>query len=523
MAIAEKHAVYAIKAYLNIDGKSVPIISARIEFSVNQLPTAQVTVPSGFKLSASPKAEDLFTSEQLKGKPKAQILISGKGKPHPAPITGPSRSRATPSGDINDLVLFDGYLGAKSIQFGTSGVSTIITLFHWASDLDTCSFAHGSFAKNAPQSWFVREDNSEKNARQPFLDAGCKPHPNPDIWTTADWWESILKPGLLCVANKPSLLYFPKQPAANTDIVAAVEKIKSYGKLKLKTALRGNSIKENIDAMAAGIIFGPNGGSSAYEKIISFLSQFNLVFAPRVDECLIMAYNPVGPIDVTLNTDEYDFGSNSGNPAVLPRGAILYGTSDPAFKVTNAKEYVTSSFVGSYESPATKYTDGPFITFNRPAWFPSTGIETTTGGGPVSIVGTGGTPTAPPTTPNSKPNLDLGNALARSSYFNSLFAARAQEIICGFRLDIAPGDCLALEVDSSGQNVSGGSGGNKRGVVETVTYILDGGNTPKINTIYRLRHVFDSSDIDIFKLGSGLEHPLFSDKPLNTISPLKRV
>jgi len=121
-----------------------------------------------------------------------------------------------------------------------------------------------------------------------------------------------------------------------------------------------------------------------------------------------------------------------------------------------------------------------------------------------------GSTTAPHTTPRA-----FVDAFAKASYFDNLFSAKIQEITCGFRTDIAPGDCILLKGGGSGANVSGGDPNwEKRGMVDTVTYLLSGGDVPKINTVYRLRHVFDKSDIAAFAIGEGTPHPLFGVKPL---------
>jgi hypothetical protein len=99
--------------------------------------------------------------------------------------------------------------------------------------------------------------------------------------------------------------------------------------------------------------------------------------------------------------------------------------------------------------------------------------------------------------------------------------------MCGFRLDVAPGDCVKIyrsAGSASGANVSGlAKNWIKRGIVEAVTYTLSAASN-KIMTSYRLRHLMESQDLDMFGVSdSGEPAGLFLNKPTNAESPLKKV
>lgn len=517
-----KHAAYSIKAWLVINEKKVPIISGMIEYTLNQIPVAQVIVPSGLKMT--PKGgvtEDIFTDEDLKGKLPAKIIVTGVGRPHPV------ESKATPVGDLKEQVIFDGYLGAKSVQFGVNGVSTSISLFHWLIDLDTASFASGNFTKNAPQDWFTREaSRSVMSVLNPFWLAENTELAPGDL-RTKDWWDDVLQPGMI-YRFEQKLRGFKDSVNLNPNGVAALKRITAAGKLKLApaaiTGMDGAistfiSIKDTL----ADVVFSAAGGSSAFEKILTIAQTFNLALAPRLNECTLMAYSPTAPVDYTLPESEFDFGPNSSNPAVLPRGAIIHGIANERGIVNPDAGKVDARFLGQFVAPAQKYTDGPFLTMYCPVWLKSLTTHAVAGQTFKSGIGivpdsnpTGGTgATNVPMPTNSRA---LCNAWVKAKYFDSLFSARTQEINCGFRLDIAPGDCISLT--GKRPNVSGLAADGKwakRGLVDSVTYLLNGGDAPKINTVYRLKHVFDKSDIELFGLTNGQEHPLFHNKEVKPL------
>lgn len=212
-----------------MSGKRVPIISGMIEYTLNQIPVAQVIVPSGLKMTPNGGvATDIFTDADLKGKLAAKIIVTGVGRPHPV------GSKATPVGAITEQVIFDGYLGAKSVQFGVNGVSTSISLFHWLIDLDTASFASGNFTKNAPQDWFTPEPSgSLLGSLNPWLEKD-KELAAEDL-RTKDWWDDVLRPGMI-YRFEQKLRGFKDSVNQNPKGVAALKRITAAGKLKLAPA-----------------------------------------------------------------------------------------------------------------------------------------------------------------------------------------------------------------------------------------------------------------------------------------------
>jgi len=528
-AIDPAHAVYKISVDLVVNGKTVPVVDAIVEFVLNQIPIARVVVPSGVEVIAG--NSQLLSPEDLTGRKPAQLKVKGAGKPHP---TG---SKATPTATV-DTVLFDGYVLSSSADFSTTGVATTVVLVHWMYDLDLSSFACGDFDKNAPDSWFTIQDSSlptREHAQPTYIGEGSVVT---DIqYVTSDWFEDIIKPAVSYKASQPLRRFRDSStPSNNTAAITALNKFTSKGKLKLNSKAsaalaQSTLVTHAINEVVGTVIFTGTGGSTIFEKLVTLTSEFGAVIAPRVDECLVMSYNPLGPVDVEIPDSECDFGGGSANPALLPIGAIMYGGGIPVSLVNIDKSIIEGNFIGQYIAPLKGIDGGPFIVFPTPPFL--SGIHTSQTNNNTFRSKVGIVPVTSPTAPkvnNTQYSIPKGftDEIAKSYYFSKVFATKTQDVLCGFRLDVAPGDCVKIYKStgsSSGTNVSGlAKDWVKRGIVESVTYTLSASSS-KIMTSYRLRHLMEKQDIDMFGISDDSEEEaaLFQNKPSNTDSPLKKV
>jgi hypothetical protein len=510
--INPKHAAYGLNVFLVIGEKRVPIVSANIEFSINQIPIANVVIPSGIKMENGSKS-DLFLESELAGRAPAQIKVTGVGRPHPVSST------ATPVGDVTDLVIFDGYLAAKNVQFSVNGVSTTITLFHWLHDLDYTSAFTSTFVSATSNDWFRLEPNTEVNKTLIPFKLDRDKSVNQLDWREKDWWNDIVVPGLGYTSNLTRLSSFnlPIATQANEYTKRALPKM--VGRLKLnenaKRGLTGSLLSLGIGNLFARTLQGVEGGSSNLEKLISLGREFQFMVAPRVKTCVVMPYNPTAKPVHIIPESEFDFGFSSSNPTVVPSGVIIYGVKNQIGVRSDPANKVDDYFLGSFRAPASSKIGGPLFTMPTPSWMTNLNIYKTAPDRQVVIAPDSQQPKAPV---NAEPDQVADaqifvNNYAKAVYFDNLFSAKIQEVICGFRTDIAPGDCIELRGDKSGLNVSGGpnSSWRKRGMVESVSYLLHSGDLPKINTVYRLRHVFDGSDIAAFEIEANASHPIFED------------
>lgn len=531
-AIHSSHAAYKVELTLLLEsGKQVPVVDATIEFVLNQIPIARVVIPSGATFNnknASPNAvggNQILEPSDLRGKKKAQLQFKGTGKPHP------DKSKATPSGDFEGII-FEGYVLSYVADFSTTGVATTVVLTHWLYDLDSSSFSSGDFDKTAPDAWFST-DVIGKTEDPAFLVArrggGQGDAVGDQEYLDSDWWENIIKPAAIYKASLP-LTHFQNSTApSNTGAaITAINKVFSKDTLRLndiaKTALRGSAstILRSINGTIGRVILTGEGGASAFDKVLYLLSMFGCVLAPKVKNCLVHTYNPLAPVDIEIPDSECDFGGSSANPGIFPVGAIMYGGGASLSKVAANQGVVETTFVGSF-SPTGLQNNidaGPFMVFPTPAYLNTLTSTEIPAGQFTSKVGIVPLSAAKTGTSSGKQILiprDFADQVAQSYYYASVFANKTQDVICGFRLDVSPGDCVKIMQGAnsvSGSNVSGlAKQWSKRGIVESVTHILSSSGK-RVNTVLRLRHVLESQDSSLFGVNdTGLSSALFQNKP----------
>lgn len=536
-SIHPTHAAYKLEVYLEVNGKSVPVVEAVVEFVLNQIPIARVVVPSGavFNNPSAAGGNQLLEPDDLTGRKEATLRIKGTGKPHP---TG---STATPNTGLYDGSLFEGYVLSSSADFSTNGVATTVVLIHWMYDLDLASFACGDFDKAAPDSWFSVQNSSLANPDHPnpvWLSDNAADIVPDTAYLSSDWWEDIIKPAAKYKASQPLRRFRTSTiPSNNQAALTAMDRLTSKNKLRLNTqasdSLRSCPYVQNaINETVGSVIFTGEGGSTAFEKFTSLLSVFGCVLAPRVDECLVMCYNPLAPVDKVIPDSECDFGGGSANPAILPVGAIMYGGGNAVALANVDKSIIENNFIGQYVAAnlVGKVDGGPFIVFPTPSYLsdikpcqvPDGQFKAKVGIVPLTSPTNGTTNTQQTFMPKG-----FADELAKSHYFAKVFSSKTQDVICGFRLDVAPGDCIKVikSPNSDAGNLVSGLAKSwvKRGIVESVTYTLSASSN-RINTTYRLRHMLEKQDISMFGVSDdGQDAALFLNKPTNAESPLKKV
>jgi hypothetical protein len=527
MAIPTKNlnlnqAVYGIKLFLVIgegeNEKRYPIVSAAIEYALNQIPVANVVLPVGKKISSDTEAD--VNQLNINRRVKAKIVLDGDGVPHPKGL----KSQPTPSGNVKNLVIFEGYVGATHYQVNTNSVSNTVVLFHWLHDLDISTVASGDFTKTASHDWFGPESaNKSIDTTQGFTyRLSTDSYLQRAQILELDWWEGIFKPGILYKASQPLPRFKNGRSLsreANKYITGVIDRLKSNGRLTLNKDAKEGLLANTNCLSELGKVFTQTvmeaaGGSSAFEKLVSLAREFKFVLAPRTFDCILKEYNPVAPIDKTLIGAEFDFGASTPNPTLIPAAVLVWGRPPESSVLNRINEAntVDSGFVGQYPNPLLPegIANGPFFIINSPQWLYSTSnfIEFVPTKG-ISIIPDSSRPSNNNNTSNVQQNVDFrkfGNAYAKTAYYENLFAAKTQEIICGFRDDIELGSSLLLLFQGGAGQIT------KRGIVNSITHIFSSGETPRVNTIVRLKHVFDENDINYFNVGAGIEHPLFVGK-----------
>jgi hypothetical protein len=516
-------AAYGIKLYLVLgegsSEKRYPVVSANLEFALNQIPVANVILPAGKKISND--SEQDASQLDITNRVKARLVMDGVGIPHPTKLT----SNPQPTGGVSNLVIFEGYVGGTHYQFNTNSVSSTITIFHWMQDLDMSTVASGNFMKTSPSDWFTGGfGQSSTTLNQGFV-YPLKATANSENLTAGDilikdWWEEIFKPGFEYKARQPLNRFVNagsnRQP--NQYLINVLPRLKSEGRLKLNSkftnAVSPISLIE-LGKKFTNIVMEAAGGSSAFEKLVSLSREFKFVLAPRIFDCLIKEYNPAAAVVKTLTGDEFDFAGSSPNPTVIPAAVLIYGrsASTASTKLVDSQfAPLDNGFIGQFPNPiaSTGVATGPFLMIPTPDWMysltaPGSTFDITQGLSilPDSHNNSNNSNTQQQTSNNLR---IFGDAYAQASYYEYLFAAKNQHIVCGFRTDIELGDVIMLEFKEKSKVFK------KRGIVNSINYIFAAGDSPRVNTVIELKHVFDEKEIEYFGLSTPVSHAFFVGK-----------
>lgn len=525
-SIPNSHAIYGIQLFLVLEDNpsaKFPVVSATLEHSLNQVPVASVTVPVGLKISKDNEAD--INTLTIPNRAKVKLILSGTGKPHPTGVV------AQPSGNITNQVIFEGYITAVHNHISVQSVSTTLVIFHWLDDLDISTLALGEFTKTAPGDWFSIDNSPAVNLAVEFpygLGTGTNSFLTPSDIIKLDWWEGILKPGIEFKITSPLHRFINMQTSkpVNTFVRSAISRIESQGRLYLNSSATASidipAILNNIGNIFTNVIMRADGGSSAFEKLISLAKEFRFILAPGIGtkNARLIEYNPVGKVIKTITESEFDFGSSSPNPTVVPAAVLLFSSTaipTPIDISPKDSKGVDQGFVGQYPSAAAVKSSGvalgPFLVLPVPSWLEQglSGPYTFTNKG--LIISPAGSPKAgaasSTATPISGqiPGSSFADSYAQALYFDALFAAKTQDIVCGFRTDIELGDCIALTFSKNVTNTKI----KRRGMVNSIIYNFTAGESPTINTTYKLKHVFEEAEANYFgfNINTGFPHPFF--------------
>jgi hypothetical protein len=506
------HQLQVVLALENVD-TLIPVISATVEYVLNQIPTATVKIPSGITANLSGK-EVLLSPEDLQGRQRATIYVDGlAGAPHPSGV------KLKPDVDSYVAALFDGYLQSASVSVGVGATSTVISLTGKLSDLDITAFGSGDFDRSTPSNWFTSRTRRDVTSGLQ-LSKGDNDYVLVEDYQSKDWWKDIFEPSMSAAATAPLANFFGGEsvPSNNEGLVDALYSVNSKGLVLLggaSAALGVAGVSEQLHDQFTRTIVAGEGGATAFEKILLLFSPFGVVLAPRIRGAEIMPYRPVGSADLTIDAAAFDLGASSPNSVRFPIGTIMYGGRGQVSVVQDVATGTTieTSFVGQYNlnvPSGRRRAYGGWLVIPSPPYLYNTllpGVsrlkfDQTQGMAPLqqdpNFVG----PPEPPdaTATDVKP---LGDALAKQAYFNTVYSSKTQDIVLGFALDFAPG--MRLKYNFPANKISGLNSSNSCvGVVESVTYNFSA-ESAVVNTILRMRHVMNDADVKLFdELGDGV-------------------
>jgi hypothetical protein len=260
------------------------------------------------------------------------------------------------------------------------------------------------------------------------------------------------------------------------------------------------------------MILTGEGGSSAFDKILSIATMFGCVLVPySPGNVHIVPYTCLDVVsnneDKSLYTEEVDFGSKTPNPVIIPSGIVLVGSATNITKTQDSPQTINTGFVGKYViEGAPGLQLGPLMVESIPAYL--TGLAMNNGRidsgileKKLSITSLSSTPPGSVSSPNPLTGPSLANAyadlFAKMRYFTRLYEANTQDVLSGFRLDIPLGHPLEVRDNTSGARTSEDRLVRvSTGKVESVSYVF---SQSRITTSWRIRHAIGQVELDAFK------------------------
>ena len=514
MSYQGPNAVLQLTVSLKIGGASYPVVSAIVEYALNQIPVARVQLPAGMDVDG--KFVDMT---QILGSADSDCSLVVDGEGLASILSGGSFTKSYPERTFS-VELFKGRLLSYSASISTTGASIDIVIVDKLYGLDSSAFASGDFDKSAPDDWFTLDETVIANkGAGVIISEGVRLE---DVeFVSKDWWSGIIQPAMIYKAGLPLNKFTDKPATENANAIEQLNAIK--GSLKLTSAAKAaiqssSAIQKNINASIGNIILTGEGGSSAFEKLLSIATMFGCVIVPcSPGNVFIVPYSCMYAIrstpQVTINRDVLDFGTKTPNPVIISSGIVLVGSGTDTTIVSDTPQTINTGFVGKYvitKAPGLQL--GPLMVERIPEYL--TGIVmdnvrtdsgtlekklriTSLSSTPPGFVG----PPSPSTGPS--PANEYADLFAEMRYFTRLYEANTQDVLAGFRLDITPGLTLKVfHIDSNGVNQH-----DCIGVIESVSYVF---SQSRISTSCRLRHALGQVEVDAFKgLSSSLYHTLF--------------
>jgi hypothetical protein len=313
-----------VSAWLDLNGKRVPVVRAAVNYEVNALPTALVTLPLG---------RNAYT-----GEPSPVHTILDISEPTPVklyvsltPRFGVAKPFGIPEGAF---VLFEGYTAGKGYRKSSQPPMAEFTLGlrHWLSELDYSSVFSQYSHPNNPADYSA-------NAIFPVAGANAGGAPGKgnmygpydvngalDVKNvTKDLWTDTLKKFYLGLCKTEGLKIGEQKgwkpeapppvdeetgvrPLSNEIASAALARIKSHPSLKIRLGGQDNlaqmitkdlkALAERKDELASHTIWGSVMANCASEYMFSII--------PRVSDALVVPYVATSrKSGITITPDEY--------------------------------------------------------------------------------------------------------------------------------------------------------------------------------------------------------------------------
>ena len=524
--------------YAEIEGTRVDILSFEITYELNEIPTATFFPVVGRDAQTGEEAEGI--DALINAKPYTPIKIYMTGETELDSPQAPDEP-GFPYGE--DTLVFDGvfqgvrYRSTRQLGTGKGVVGLAASASGWlvglvgtsANNTKTTVKGAGGFAEAAN----LGIDGNPLLSAIFNITTAVSSNVNNAV---DDLWKSFIKPLFLSIANNETVWGDTENDSALEALnrMDDEEQFGSDAELLLTFGeIRGDVPKETVGewlltTLVANLYYQWRT-KSIWDALKAAANEFTFQIVPLIDTatCAPVFGALGGDAYIIVAPDEYhDINITFRTPQLITKVVVTSGNVGQVSPWADGPRYSAVIGQASADDVTPLAYEGATISVQAPHWLaaePTIGKLTKVGLGKDEFgIPDGTNPEFQQYTPQDDENYtriynsfitsEMGNAYARLKLLNVMLKARTGSLTGRFRLDIAPGSTIAVEVIGGGKFSDSQEPRYIYGLVQSVVLKMDGGagGTGNASTTLFLRNVMTAQEHDGY-LGILTEekHPVF--------------
>lgn len=536
--MAKDHAdYYYVKwsARAELNGEELPIVSLSVTYALDSLPSAALVIAIGREPTSGQeaKAAEAFLDAQ----PYSSVKIYIKGETE---MDSPRDEPGFPFDE--DVMIFDGYLEGVAYETRRTpaggSVSLVAHCIGWLAALGGSASSTQTNTVKGPGGFDEIANLGPKagvlDVTTTFgIDAGG---------AVTNIWSDFVKPLFIEIGNDDNVW----GESDNQSALDALDRMDNASGLSgdadtslvfpvAKIGTDSEIVQQFLVEVIARTVYNQWRDKDMWSVMVMLANSFKYSIVPLIESayCAPVFATLGGPVYTLIELDEYhhikykaDAQANITRLAVVDAYGMTSNPRDPEVKV--------SAVVGLYQiegslNPGNK-TLGLTREFAAPEWLlPLTSVGKLTRksiGGDKLGIPDAVNPAAFVEEPDAQYNeiysnyvtSELGDDYARLMLENLFFRRRAGMLTGRFRMDVAPGSTVAVQVINDKFSDADSTPREIVAMVTAVTLNMDGGSfesTGNAETTFQLSHIRSKEEHEDDRLTST-QHPIFQTKFLGT-------
>lgn len=524
-----------IKCWASVGGQEFDIVDATVDFALNTIPSATITLATGFNVKTLEDSNANVLSNNLFNF-RDPILIY-----YSYIIDSEELGEYKGIPDRQRSILFDGYITGFGCQRTSNASVLSISIEHWLSDLTASSMISSSTHSTTPgdlqRAALLRTPQSQfspavgllaETYASKVLGAGSN--------VVDNLWENGFKKIIKSVMNSNALVDLNMETGSGclenivpiaSDQVSDVKSIyngaaevaisKISGILKFSSS-EAIQVADNIKGeISAGTMQG-YAGQTIWDNILSASASYMFALVPRIADAEVVPFLPNVFADkpfASIPGEQVSSMSISGDMPRTIRGvAVLTGSSSAYLSGSSSKDNALPELRvgGTYISTECK---GTVLYKQAPGWLQTSGSATTYSRGidkqpPYNVSGNvgGQTSNLPPISDIVKHTQRLRDDYAKTVFGFEVLKGRQGVITGPFRTDIGVGSYIEFEVPENRHN-DGTQPNWFRGIVLKVAISVSAQSLDS-STTFTVGYVRTYPE-DVSQVLTMQQHPLYAD------------